>query len=297
MTSTLTRRKFIGMGLSLGFGLSTGSCLSLHDYSASQKATVAVIADAYATYPSKSDPGFCLYVEAVRNGQPSGLLFDCGIDGSQLLQTLHRCGISPAAINAVVLSHGYADHAKGSLSILEFLNRFEAKIPVYVSTGVFGDQDLLGRLAQYRVKRIAQKTEVVPGIFATGPLPGTDSGWAGYDDDVDEQAIFLHLNRKGLIVISACSHRGLESAIDTAIRQSGIKQVHAVIGGTHHERAPARIVNETIAHLRSVGLKRVVPMHCASMESIASVRSALPDKFPSYQREGRYQVDSRMVFA
>lgn len=103
MTSTLTRRKFIGMGLSLGFGLSTGSCLSLHDYSASQKATVAVIADAYATYPSKSDPGFCLYVEAVRNGQPSGLLFDCGIDGSQLLQTLHRCGISPAAINAVVL--------------------------------------------------------------------------------------------------------------------------------------------------------------------------------------------------
>jgi len=296
MTSTLTRRKFIGMGLSLGLGLSTGSCVSLFDHSASEKATIAVIADTYASYPSKSDTGFCLYVEAVRNGQSSGLLFDCGIEGSQLRQTLHRCGISPAAINAVVLSHGYSDHAMGSLSILEFLNQFEAKIPVYVSTGVFGDQELLGRLAQYQVKRIAQKTEVLPGIFATGPLPSTDSEWAGYDDEVDEQAIYLHLNRKGLIVISACSHRSLESAIYTAISQSGIKQVHAVIGGTHHTRAPTRIVNDTIAHLRSIGLKRVVPMHCASMQSIASVRSALPDKFPIYQREGRYQVDSSMVF-
>jgi 7,8-dihydropterin-6-yl-methyl-4-(beta-D-ribofuranosyl)aminobenzene 5'-phosphate synthase len=297
MTSTLTRRNFIGLGLSLGLGLSTGSCVSRLDYSASQKATITVIADTYASYPSKNDTGFCLYVEAYRNGHSSGLLFDCGIDGSQLLQTLHRCGISPAAINAVVLSHGYSDHAKGSLSILEILNQFEVTIPVYVSTGVFGDQDLLGRLTQYNVKRIAQKTEVVPGIFATGPLPSTDSEWAGYDDDVDEQAIFLQLSRKGLIVISACSHRSLESAVYTAIRQSGIKQVHAVIGGTHHERAPARIVNDTIAHLRSLGLKRVVPMHCASMESIASVRSALPEKFPFYQREGRYQVDSRTVFA
>lgn len=298
MASTLTRRKFIKMGLSLGLGLSAGGCVSLLDHSASQKVTITVIADTYASYPSESDPGFCLYVEAVRGGQPSGLLFDCGIHGPQLLEALHRCGISPTSINAVALSHGHSDHAKGCLSILEFLNQFEAKIPIYVSSGVFGDQELLGRLARYRLKRLAQKTEVLPGIFATGPLPDTEySEWAGYDDEVDEQGIFLNLDRKGLIIISACSHRSLESVIYTAIRQSGIKQVHAVIGGTHHNRAPGRIVNDTIKHLRSIDLKRVVPMHCASTESIASLRGALPDKFLFHQREGLYQVDSRMVFA
>ena len=297
MTSTLTRREFIGVGLSLGLGLSAGSCISLLDHSASQKVTITVIADTYASYPSQRDSGFCLYVEAVSGGQSSGLLFDCGIDGPQLLQTLHRCGVSPTAINAVVLSHGHPDHAKGSPSIVEYLNQVEEKIPVYVSAGIFGDQNLLGRLTQYRVKRVAQKTEVLPGIFATGPLPGTDSEWAGYDDDVDEQAIFLNLDHTGLIVISACSHRSLESAIYTAISQSGIKQVYAVIGGTHHEKAPARIANDTIGHLRSIGPRRVVPMHCASMESISSVRSALPDKFPFHQREGRYQVDSPMIFS
>ena len=141
------------------------------------------------------------------------------------------------------------------------------------------------------------KTEILPGIFATGPLPGADSAWAGYDDDVDEQAVFLNLDHKGLIVVSACSHRSLESAIYAAISQSGIKQVHAVIGGTHHERAPARIVNDTIGHLRSIGLKRVVPMHCSGIEAIATLRRALPDTLPFHQREGRYHVDSRMVFA
>ena len=40
MTSTLTRREFIGMGLSIGLGLSAGSCISLFDHSASQKVTI-----------------------------------------------------------------------------------------------------------------------------------------------------------------------------------------------------------------------------------------------------------------
>lgn len=298
MTPTLTRRKFIGMGLSLGIGLSTGSCVSLFDHSASQKVTIAVIADTYASYPSTIVPGFCLYVESIKGGRPSGLLFDCGADGPQLLQALQRFGITSTAINAVVLSHGHADHAKGSLSILECLNQAEAKPPVYVSTGVFGDEDLLERLTPYRVKRVAKNTEVLPGIFATGPLPGSEySAWAGYDDDVDEQAIFLNLDRKGLIVISACSHRSLESAVSTAIHQSGIKKVHAVIGGTHHNGAPARIVNDTIDHLRSIAPSRVLPMHCASRESIASILSRLPDTVPFHQRGGVYHVDSLMEFA
>ena len=297
MSTTLTRRKFIEVGLALGAGLSAGSCTHLFDRPASQKVTITVVADAFAYYPSEPDPGFCLHVETVTGGRSYGLLFDCGIQGPRLLDALHRCGIGPESINAVVLSHGHPDHAQGSLSVLEFLNQLDSKIPIYVTSGVFGDQEVLERLAQYRLERVAQKTEILPGIFATGPLPGADSDWAGYDDDVDEQAIFLNLDHKGLIVVSACSHRSLESAIYAAISQSGIKQVHAVIGGTHHERAPARIVNDTIGHLRSIGPARVVPMHCAGIESIATLRRALPDKFPFHQREGRYHVDSRMVFA
>jgi len=298
MASALTRRTFIKMGLSLGLGVSAGGCASLLDYSASQKVTITVIADAYASYTSETDPGFCLFVEAVKAGQPMGLLFDCGIHGPQILEAMHRCGISPTSIKAVALSHGHSDHTMGSPFILEFLNRIEANIPIYVSNGVFGDQELLGRLARYPLKRVSQKTEVLPGIFATGPVPDSEhSVWAGYDDDIDEQAIFLNLNHRGLIVISACSHRSLESAIYTAIRQSGIKKVHAVIGGTHHDKAPRRVVYDTINHLRSIEPNRVIPMHCASMESIAILRSALPDKFMFHKREGRYQVDSRMVFA
>ncbi len=298
MDSTLTRRKFIEVGLALGAGLAAGSCTHLFDRPASQKVTVTVVADVFAYYPSEPDPGLCLHVETVTGGRSYGLLFDCGIQGPRLLDALHRCGIGPGSINAVVLSHGHPDHAQGSLPLLEFLNQLGSTVPVYVTGGVFGDHELLDRLAQHQLVRIAQKTEVLPGIFATGPLPdGDHSEWAGYDDDVDEQGIFLNLDHKGLVIVSACSHRSLESAITTAVRQSGIRQVHAVIGGTHHERAPATIVQQTIGHLQSIGPTRVAPMHCAGIDSIATLRRALPDKFPFHQRDGRYHVDSRMVFA
>ena len=297
MATTLTRREFIEIGLSIGVGLSAGACTRLFDPPASQKVTVTVIADTHAAYPSEPDPGLCLHVETVTGGRSYGLLFDCGIPGPQLLGALHRCGIGPGAINAVVLSHGHPDHTKGSLAVLEFLEEIGSPIPIYVTTGVFGDHQLLERLAQHRLERVAQKTEVLPGIFATGPLPdGDHSEWAGYDDDVDEQGIFLNLDRRGLVIVSACSHRSLESAVNAAIRQSGIRQVHAVIGGTHHGRAPSAVVQQTIGCLQSIGPARVVPMHCAGLESIATLRRALPDKFPFHQRDGRYHVDSRMVF-
>ena len=144
MSTTLTRRKFIEVGLALGAGLAAGSCTHLFDRPASQKVTVTVVADAFAYYPSEPDPGFCLHVEAVTGGLPYGLLFDCGIQGPRLLDALHRCGIGPESINAVVLSHGHSDHAQGSLSVLEFLNQLESKIPIYVTSGVFGDQRAAG---------------------------------------------------------------------------------------------------------------------------------------------------------
>lgn len=292
-----TRRTFIAAGLSLGIGVSAGTWFGLFEETPARNATVTVLADAYASYPSLTAPGFCVLVEAFRGSRLSGLLFDCGLDGSRLQHALDRCGISPICIDAVVISHGHPDHAEGGPSVLQFLRRFNPTVPVYVPAGVFSDE-LLDRLDGYGVQRVSQKTEVLPGVFATGPLSAPEhSDWAGYDDDLDEQAVFIRLEGRGLVVISACSHRSLESAVATAIRQSGIGKVYAVIGGTHHEKAPARTVQDTIDYLRSVRPDRIVPMHCSGMQSIATIMRALPETFPFHQRQGRYRVDSQMVFA
>ncbi len=293
-----TRRTFLAAGLTLGIGVSAGMWLGGFEEGAPRRTVLTVLADAYASYPSVTDPGFCVLMETARGDRMSGLLFDCGLDGARFEHALDRCGISPICIDAVVISHGHPDHARGAPSVLEFLHRFDPSVPVYVPAGVFGDDDLLDRFDRYPLKRVAQKTEVVPGVFATGPLSGQpDSDWPGYDDELDEQALFLELEGRGLVVISACSHRSLESAVATAILQSGVRKVHAVIGGTHHEKAPARTVQDTIDYLRSVQPARIVPMHCTGMESIATLMRAFPETFPFHQRQGLYRVDSQMVFA
>jgi hypothetical protein len=53
------------------------------------------------------------------------------------------------------------------------------------------------------------------------------------EDFIGEQAIVLKARGKGLVVISACAHRGIVNTVRHAQKMTGIEKVHAVIGGFH----------------------------------------------------------------
>ena len=48
-----------------------------------------------------------------------------------------------------------------------------------------------------------------------------------------EIATTFNLKGRGLVVLTACSHRGVVNAIKQAQAVSGVRKVHAVIGGFH----------------------------------------------------------------
>ena len=93
-----------------------------------------------------------------------------------------------------------------------------------------------------------------------------------------EIATAFNLKGKGLIVLTSCSHRGVVNAVQQAQAASGVKKVHAIIGGLHLAPYPEDYVVETIEALRALEPDYVFPLHCSGEVFYDKARAAMPGK-------------------
>lgn len=100
------------------------------------------------------------------------------------------------------------------------------------------------------------------------------------DDFQHEEAACFHVKGKGLVVITSCGHRGVVNSVKTAIKVSGIRKVHAVVGGFHLAALPAETVRVTVAALKEIGPDWVIPMHCSGATFYDVARQEMPGKVP-----------------
>ena len=63
-------------------------------------------------------------------------------------------------------------------------------------------------------------------------------------------ATAFNLRDRGLIVLTSCSHRGVVNAVRQAQQASGVKKVHAIIGGFHLAPYPPEYLAETLSAIR-----------------------------------------------
>ena len=50
---------------------------------------------------------------------------------------------------------------------------------------------------------------------------------------LDDQAILLHVQDKGLVVLTGCGHAGIVNTVRYAQKLTGLEQIYAIIGGFH----------------------------------------------------------------
>ena len=93
-----------------------------------------------------------------------------------------------------------------------------------------------------------------------------------------EIATAFNLKGRGLIVLTSCSHRGVINAIKQAQATSGVKKVHAVIGGFHLAPYDADYVRETIAALKDIEIDYVIPLHCTGEPFYDMAKAEIPSK-------------------
>jgi 7,8-dihydropterin-6-yl-methyl-4-(beta-D-ribofuranosyl)aminobenzene 5'-phosphate synthase len=93
-----------------------------------------------------------------------------------------------------------------------------------------------------------------------------------------EIATVYNLKGRGLIVLTSCSHRGLINIVERAQAVSGVKKVHAVMGGFHLAPFPEDYLRQVIAGLKEIDPDYVVPMHCSGEPFWDLARAEMPTK-------------------
>jgi 7,8-dihydropterin-6-yl-methyl-4-(beta-D-ribofuranosyl)aminobenzene 5'-phosphate synthase len=93
-----------------------------------------------------------------------------------------------------------------------------------------------------------------------------------------ELATAFNVKNRGLVILTACSHRGVINTIKQAQAASGVAKVHAVIGGFHLAPYPEDYVRQTIAALKEIDIDYVIPLHCSGEPFYELAKAEMPHK-------------------
>lgn len=254
--------------------------------------------------------GFALFVTCYRNGEATSLLYDAGVSPTTLLHNMHILGIAPDDIRAVVLSHGHIDHYGGLAALLPHLGT--QPIPLVLHPDAWRDRKVVFQngyelhmpplqrtdFEQPQVRMVETRepslwlddTVLVTGqverttAFERG-LPGhmarTASG--DWEDDSwiwDDQALVLHVQNKGLVILSGCSHAGIINIVRYAQHLTGVAHMHAIVGGLSLSGAVFEpVVPPTVEGLVAIAPDIIVPGHSTGSRAIQEIAHALPHAY------------------
>jgi 7,8-dihydropterin-6-yl-methyl-4-(beta-D-ribofuranosyl)aminobenzene 5'-phosphate synthase len=96
------------------------------------------------------------------------------------------------------------------------------------------------------------------------------------DQHVHEHATCFNIKDKGLVVISSCGHVGIVNSVRQAQEVSGIKKVHAIVGGFHLGPAPKDYLTQVVSEIKKLEPDVLIPMHCSGLNFVAEARAQMP---------------------
>jgi 7,8-dihydropterin-6-yl-methyl-4-(beta-D-ribofuranosyl)aminobenzene 5'-phosphate synthase len=96
------------------------------------------------------------------------------------------------------------------------------------------------------------------------------------DEHVHEHATCFNIRGKGLVVISSCGHVGIVNSVRQAQAVSGIRKIHAIVGGFHLGPASADYLKQVVAEIKKLEPDVLIPMHCSGLNFIMEAQAQMP---------------------
>ncbi len=256
-----------------------------------------------------AEHGLSLLVTVYQGEDKHTILLDTGYTKVGVLHNMEQMGINVAEIETIVLSHGHMDHT-GSLNAI--LDKMPGRIPLVVHPGAFvyprytrqpdGSKNIWPRtlvkdeLEQKNVEIVESETPTLIAddmVMVTGTVERTTEFEKGMpnalvekdgeivkDPIIDDQALVIKLNEKGLVVITGCAHAGVINTVMFAQKATGEQNIRAVVGGFHLS-GPffEKIHDETFEELKKFDPDVILPMHCTGWKAIQRISEEFPSGF------------------
>jgi len=256
-----------------------------------------------------AEPGFSALVRIGTAGRERTLLFDTGVSPSGMVENMRRLGISPADIEAVVLSHGHWDHVTGMEGLVRLLG--STRLPVMIhpefwhrrrvsfpglepaelpSTSRTALEEMGFTIVEERrpsflldgavliTGEVDRTTEFETGFLGHEALSGGE--WHADPLILDDQALVVRVRDRGLVILSGCGHAGIVNTVRYARRLTGHDDVAAIVGGFHLSGPMfERIIGPTVDALVELSPSLLMPAHCTGWKAAYRLAARFPDAF------------------
>jgi len=232
------------------------------------------------------------------------ILFDTGksISASHNADTV-RFDLSQ--IDKIVLSHGHNDHTGG---LRQILRKMKKEVEIIAHPDIWsakyrcrqGEADKYIGIPFQRQKLeslgvsfnlTTKPVKITDNIMTTGEIPMVtefeeidpnlfvkeDTGLQP-DKLLDDLALVINTGA-GLVVVLGCAHHGIINTLYHAQQLTGVKPIHAVLGGAHLISASKERIRLTIAALKELGVQKLGLCHCTDMPAACLLAQEFGDKF------------------
>jgi 7,8-dihydropterin-6-yl-methyl-4-(beta-D-ribofuranosyl)aminobenzene 5'-phosphate synthase len=175
------------------------------------------------------------------------ILFDTGGDPAVLAHNMEALGVDVTEIDCIVLSHEHGDHVGGINVVLDANPGVSVYLPETFPYHIKSNIRVKGA----EVIETSNATVICEGVATTRVL----------DANPDEQALIIN-TVEGLILVTGCSHPGVENLARDAFNLTG-GEIHLVIGGYHLGGASRTQLDALVEEMKELGVKKVAPTHCS----------------------------------
>lgn len=232
------------------------------------------------------------------------ILFDTG----QSITATHNAatlGNDLSQVDKIILSHGHPDHTGGLKQVLRKINK---EIEIIAHPNIWaakyrhhdGKEDKpmgipfprreLESLGA-RFKLTTEPVKITDRIMTSGEIPMTndfeelDSGLfvregnGSKPDELNDDLALIINTEVGLVVILGCAHHGIINTLHHAQKLTGVKQIHAVLGGAHLLDASQERIRLTVKALKELDVKKLGLCHCTSLPAACVLAREFGERF------------------
>jgi 7,8-dihydropterin-6-yl-methyl-4-(beta-D-ribofuranosyl)aminobenzene 5'-phosphate synthase len=245
--------------------------------------------------------GLSLLAEVMRDDLKLKILIDTGPPVDLALKNAYNMGIDLKNLDAIFITHGHYDHVGG---LPEILKVNDHPTPVIAHPQIFHPKLMLKPKLRYVGPHFDESAlkanggipvlsrgpvKIMDGVVTSGeiaretPFEEVSGFWTLKDgmlvEDLmlDDQALYINVEGRGLVVISGCAHAGIVNTIRQAKKMTGLDHIYAIIGGFHLSTSEDERIKKSIDEMEQTDPEAIHPCHCTGLKAI----HLLSDRFKS----------------